>query len=84
MPKFLGHYGIQPRIRCKFGDFVVLERRQLFDYAARRWLEHHPDEVLHGKFQGSGERTAHLLGTSVWRENPRTLTSADPSTFQEM
>ena len=62
MPKFLGHYGIQPGIRHKFDDLVVLECRQLFDHAARRWLEHHLDEVLCAKCQGSDKRIlcAHL------------------------
>jgi len=84
MPKFLGHYRIQPRIRRKLDGLVVLEPRQLFDHATRRWLEHHPDVVLRRKCQGSGKNIAHLFGTSVRGESSRTLTSARPSTLQGM
>jgi hypothetical protein len=52
VPKLLGHYGIHPRIRRKFDNLVVLEPRQLFDYAARWRLERDPDEVLHVRHQG--------------------------------
>lgn len=77
MSKFLSHYGIQPRIRRKSDNFVVLERRQLFDHAARRWLEHNPDKVLRTRCRGLGR------GPTV-RVSHCTLTSASPSSFQEI
>lgn len=46
MPKFFRHYGIQPGIRSKFDDLVILEWGQLFDHAGWQWFENHADEVL--------------------------------------
>lgn len=53
MPKFLGHYGVQPRIRCKLDDFVVLEGRQLFDHATGRRLKNDSEGILGVECQGS-------------------------------
>ena len=67
MPKFLGYYRIQPGIRCKFDNLVVLECRQLFDHAARWWLEYDPDEVLRIKRRGLGwELIAGVKITVPW------------------
>lgn len=79
MPKFFRYYGIQPGIRCKFDDLVILEWGQLFDHTAGQWLENYPDEVLDAECQGSDKELFECQD-----EGRVTLTSADPSSFQEM
>lgn len=76
MPKLLNYYGFQPRIRYKLDDLVVLEGRQLFDHATRQRLENYADEILGVEYQRSEKKRL--------ERQDLTLTSADPSTFQEM
>ena len=49
MSEFFSHYGIQPGVGRKFDNFIVLERRQLLNHAARRWPEDDPDEILRAR-----------------------------------
>lgn len=79
MLKFLGYYGIQPRIRRELDDLIVLEGREFPDNATRQGLKNYADKILGVEFHGSDKRPFERLD-----EGHFTLTSADSLTSQEI